>query len=1087
MVFLVVGMAVVGFSVGLVTFFVLYRAAFEGQRARLVETVRSRARFIEEVASFDRQYSPDYPGGPSEATLSQITAAHERFEGFGGTGEFTLARHVGESIVFLLTHGYAGITTQGPIPFDSELAEPMRRALRGESGTVVGLDYRGDLVLAAYEPVAGLGVGVVAKIDISEVRAPFVRAGIWAVIAGIVLIGIGAFLFRAIMEPLIGDVWISEHRFRSLFERSIDAIAIVGTEGVLEDANDALSELLGYERSELVGMTVGALYTDPEQRKSFVETVESGGSAKDFEVSLRRKDGIEIDCTLTAAARSGAKGENLGHVTIVRDVTQKKQVEELLRFQATMLSSMADAVITTEPDLAIRGWNLGAERMYGWRADEVLGKTIAEVVDIEYPLKTRDEVLEDFREHGFWSGEVAHTNRDGRMMRILSVVTQVKDEGGKPVGVVAVNRDITERVTMEEELRAERNRAQLYLDIASVMLVVLDSAGRTTLINRRGLEILGYESQEELLGTNWFDTCLPAEHVEEVKTVLEQVLSGDAESVKYHCNPVLTKSGEQRVIAFRNTLLVDEGGAPIGVLSSGEDITERQQVEEAMRASEAEYRELFENAPYGIYRSTPGGRFTSVNPALVRMLRYESAEELLQIDIANDLYVDSAEREQFIRQQYDTARGFHEEALWQRKDGTQITVVLKGRSIFDGSGALIGFEAMTEDVTEQRQLESQLRQAQKMEAIGQLTGGIAHDFNNELLVILLNIQMLAESIERGETPRKDEVSDIAEAAQRASEITRQLVGFSRRAALKRVPTDLASRVTKLSSMLARILPANIEVRTEADRSVASVIVDPNAVEQMILNLATNAQHAMPDGGVLTVRVWEADLDEVYCHEYPPTEPGRYVLLSVSDTGIGMDEKIKTKIFEPFFTTRPVGEGTGLGMAMVFGLTKQQLGFVHVDSELGQGTCVRLAFPVVAEPATAIDVHREASPGTDGKETVLFVDDEEALRRVGKRVLESHGYTVVTACDGHDALEKLRVDASKFDLIITDLMMPNMSGADLCAALERTGIGLPVILASGHSGRDVQAQMAAKAAVSFIGKPWTVMEMLTAVREALDSH
>jgi PAS domain S-box-containing protein len=535
------------------------------------------------------------------------------------------------------------------------------------------------------------------------------------------------------------------------------------------------------------------------------------------------------------------------------------------------------------------------------------------------------------------------------------------------------------------------------------------------------------------------------------------------------------------------TQVKDDAGEPVGVVAVNRDITKRVIMEEAVKASEAEYRELFENAPYGIYRSTTDGRFTAVNPALVRMLRYESAEELLQIDIAEDLYADPTERDRFIRQQTTATKGFHEEALWRRKDGKRIAVALKGRSIFGSDGEIVGFEAMAEDVTEQRQLESQLRQAQKMEAIGQLTGGIAHDFNNELLVILLNTQMLTDGIERGQTPQKDELNDIKEAAQRAAEITQQLVGFSRQAALKRVPTNLAARVKRMSSMLSRILRANIHVRTEVDDSVSSVSVDPNSVEQMLLNLTTNSQHAMPDGGELTVRVWEDSLDQDYCERYPPTTPGRYVLLSVTDTGVGMTDEVKAKIFEPFFTTRPVGEGTGLGMAMVYGLTKQQQGFVHVDTEPGSGTCVRLAFPVVEQCAAAMTAEHEVPDGSSygGKETILFVDDEEALRRVGRRVLESHGFTVVVAQDGVDALEKLQSGRYEFDLVITDLMMPNMGGVELCSGMGRLGIRLPIILASGHSHRDIPDELVRESPISYIRKPWDVTEMLTAVREALD--
>jgi CheY-like chemotaxis protein len=265
-------------------------------------------------------------------------------------------------------------------------------------------------------------------------------------------------------------------------------------------------------------------------------------------------------------------------------------------------------------------------------------------------------------------------------------------------------------------------------------------------------------------------------------------------------------------------------------------------------------------------------------------------------------------------------------------------------------------------------------------------------------------------------------------------------------------------------------------------------VDPNSVEQILLNLTTNAQHAMPDGGELTVSVWEDFLDQEHCRRYPPTNPGRYVLLSVSDTGIGMDEDVKAKVFEPFFTTRPVGEGTGLGMAMVYGLTKQQQGFVHFDSEPGKGTSFRLAFPVVEEPATAITAEHAIAenPASGGREAILFVDDEEALRRVGRRVLESHGYTVVTATDGQDALDKLQSGQHEFALIITDLMMPNMDGMEFCSEIQRQGVDLPVVLASGHTDSNIPTQIAHESSVSFIHKPWHVSEMLTAVRKALDA-
>ncbi len=523
-----------------------------------------------------------------------------------------------------------------------------------------------------------------------------------------------------------------------------------------------------------------------------------------------------------------------------------------------------------------------------------------------------------------------------------------------------------------------------------------------------------------------------------------------------------------------------------GALERAREKQARERTEELLRSSEAKYRNLIENANFGIYTASVAGRFLSVNAALVEMLGYGSREELLEVDLGRDVYVDPSERQRVLKKHLLEGYRVFEEVNWKRKNGERITVRINGRAVHDEDGQVQFFEAIAEDVTERHRLEAQLRQAQKMEAIGQITGGIAHDFNNELSVILLNVQMLADRLERGETRVREELQDIGAAASRATEMTRRLVGFSRRAALTQVPTDLARRVRKLSTLFKRVLPETISVQTHADDSVASVLVDPNSVEQILLNLVTNARHAMPDSGTLTVKVWEAELDEVYCGRYAPMIPGRYVLVEVSDTGAGMDHETRSRIFEPFFTTKTPGEGTGLGMSMVYGLTKQQNGFVHVDSEPGCGTTVRLAFPALDLPAATTAEH-EAVVAEDlgGTETILLVEDEEALRRVGSRVLESRGYTVITACDGEDALEIYRSKQHHFDLVISDLIMPKMGGAELCKILRAEDKELPTMLTSGHSDSDVRERMKVLRNVPLIQKPWTVEEMLRSVRKVLD--
>ncbi|MGD2136093.1 MAG: ATP-binding protein, partial [Gemmatimonadales bacterium] len=427
------------------------------------------------------------------------------------------------------------------------------------------------------------------------------------------------------------------------------------------------------------------------------------------------------------------------------------------------------------------------------------------------------------------------------------------------------------------------------------------------------------------------------------------------------------------------------------------------------------------------------------------------------------------------------------EVRWKRKDGSVLTLRLKGRGTTDGGGNVTGFEMMVEDVSRSRELEAQLRQAQKMEAIGRLTGGIAHDFNNELSVILLNAQLAAVSLEQGQAVQPSDLHDIEDAAQRAADMTRELLGFSRQAELALVPTDLARVVSKLSSMLRRLLPESISLRFHADGPVPSTEVDVVSVEQMLLNIATNARDAMPDGGTLTVRVDEITVDEDEAAEHAGLSPGAYVCLSASDTGVGMDEQTRQRIFEPFFTTKEPEVGTGLGMAMVYGLTKQQGGYVSVYSEPGRGTTIRLHFPACDQEAAEVRVRDSAAHVRGGTETVLLVEDEAALRRAARRILERYGYTVLTATSGKDALEVYDRQRDEIALVVSDLVMPEMGGWSLYKALRAKYGDVAFILSSGYTGRDAKERDKIDPTIPFVRKPWRITDLVARVRRVLDAR
>jgi PAS domain S-box-containing protein len=546
------------------------------------------------------------------------------------------------------------------------------------------------------------------------------------------------------------------------------------------------------------------------------------------------------------------------------------------------------------------------------------------------------------------------------------------------------------------------------------------------------------------------------------------------------------RDGSVFPVRLLSDVVRDPDGEPMGMVTTCEDITERRRAEDALRETASSYRAMVEHSGHGICRIGPHGRFTLVNPALVRMLEYAGAEELLAADLLEFVY-GTPEQSALLKER---ARGDGRidplELSWRRRDGTPVLVRVSGRMLEARGGRVEGFELFVEDVSERRILEDQLRQAQKMETVGQLTGGIAHDFNNLLTVIQAN----TEYILGAEGADWDEIRTAAEevrgAAQRGSSMVKQLLAFSRHEGLQPLTVDLGKLCMEYRDTLRRVLPATIEVQVTAEDGTPPGRADPRAFEQILLNLATNARDAMPAGGVLRVQVTRAWIDEQFRATHGWGSPGQYVAVAVSDTGSGMSDDVRRRVFEPFFTTKPAGVGTGLGLAMVYGLMKQHRGFVHVYSEPGQGTAIKLWFPVADEalgtaPAEAGSV--DALVG--GSETILLVEDEAPIRRAARRVLEQHGYRILLAEDGEQALSLFLNHPEAVDLILTDLVMPRMGGRELFDRVRATGNALPFLFASGYTRTDAEAADQLGMDVPFIQKPWSMGDLLRRVREALD--
>ena len=516
--------------------------------------------------------------------------------------------------------------------------------------------------------------------------------------------------------------------------------------------------------------------------------------------------------------------------------------------------------------------------------------------------------------------------------------------------------------------------------------------------------------------------------------------------------------------------------------------TPRRHAERALRRSGTEYKAIVEQATYGIYRSSLEGRFLKVNPALVSMLGYDSEAQVLALELDRDVYVESGDRARAIQKAAGFDRITGTEVQWKRRDGHRIIVRLSGRVVKSEKGDVKGFEMIAEDVTEQRTLERALQQAQKMETIGRLTSGIAHDFNNLLTVILAQSNLMAKALPADPSAElRRDLAELTDAARRGAELVHRLLGFSRHETLDLRPLSAPEWVREELPTLRRLLPATIEVQCDAEPEAGVVEADSGALEQILLNLATNARDAMPRGGTLHLDVRRTRLDAEDRPLHAWVEPGSYVCIAVSDTGAGMDATTQARVFEPFFTTKPAGVGTGLGMAMVYGLVKQHKGFVHVYSEVGQGTTVKVYLPLALEQPVAAPEGggEEMLPG--GTETILLVEDDLHLRTVAQRLFEKVGYRVLAAADGAEGLATYRAHARELDLVITDLVMPKASGQALYEAIRaEQGSAKPVkvLFTSGYPAPDFRESLAGDPNVAFVTKPWTASELLRQIRSLL---
>ncbi len=729
-------------------------------------------------------------------------------------------------------------------------------------------------------------------------------------------------------------------------------------------------------------------------------------------------------------------------------------------------------------------WNRAAEQILGWSEAEVLGKPVAvlgagdEFAGFASPL---DQGAPDAGR-----GRLCRfTARDGRMVDVDARVRPLCDESGRVTGGTLIFDDITERKQAEDALRESEERFRRVATEAPYPVILFAEDGEILLINRQWTRITGYQ-QDELPDIDTWTEKAYGERKHQVRQRIQQLfaLGGREREEEFE---IRTKTGERRTWNFSSSPMGRLADGRRLMVSMASDITARREAEDALRLSEKRLERAQRMAALGNWELDLQTGKTLLSDEVYRIfgvdkLTHSPTRENFSKFVHPD---DLGAVEEAMRKTSAAARQFNVIHRVVRPDGEIRHVREYGEAVFNERGEVRGYIGTVQDITEYKLLEQQLHHAQRMEAVGRLAGGVAHDFNNLLTVVNGYSQLLLARMP-GEESGRSALEQIHKAGERAAQLTRQLLAFSRKQIMNPRVLDLNSILDSMRGLLERLIPEHIELALALDPALGSVRVDAGQVEQVVMNLAVNAVDAMPAGGRLTIATERRSVasGEISV-EGGVLPPGQYAVLRVHDEGVGMGAETMQRIFEPFFTTKEVGKGTGLGLATVFGIVTQSGGYVQVDSAPGKGSEFRVFLPRVGDLEDAAAAETPSWTLLHGTGTVLLVEDEDIIRKFAARLLEEAGYSVIEAGDGLAALEMLqmRESAEPVDLLLTDLVMPKLSGLDLARRVREKRPGLPVVFMSGYaetSGNSHDEGIRRH----LLQKPFKPEELLMKVGEAL---
>ncbi len=872
-----------------------------------------------------------------------------------------------------------------------------------------------------------------------------------------------------------GSLRKSEELYTKLVATMPDVVIRTDMLGNVLYVNDAALEISGYGRGEIEGRNM-LEFIAPEDRERALENTalmlqERLGPR---EYHLVFKSGEQRLFEVNGDVLRDENGVPYGLVQVCRDITERREAEDRLvesqRRLRTFIDSTTDLVFLKDDRYRHLLANRALCSFFGKDEEDVVGRS-------DFDLMPEDSAAQCRR-----SDRAALTSRSVQVIEekggdgyFESLKFPVELADGR-IGVGGFIRDITGRKKMEQQLqKVSREWEEIFQAIGQPTLVL--APDHTILGANRAVTQVLNKPLQDVVGGKCHDFFHSGGAPPPECPLRKARATGKVETVEMLIDQL---DGNYLVSC---TPFFDEAGNLEKIIHIATDMTDKVKTERALRESEAKYRSIFEDAVEGIYQTTPEGRFMTVNPAMARMTGYGSPDEMIAsvTDMAIQVYVDPEDSLKFgeIMARNGVVSGY--EVEWRKKDGSVISVVLNVRAVKDGQGRVLYHEGIAEDITGRKRLETQLVQAQKLNAIGTLAGGIAHDFNNLMMGIIGHASLLSMGMEAGH-PQYERIKGIEDLVRSGARLTGQLLDFARGGSRVLKPLDLNEVMDKNSDMFGRT-KKEIFIHKKFEEPLWTVKADQGQIEQILMNLFVNAWQAMPGGGNLYLETRNVTLDGRDVRPYG-LMPGRYVKFSVTDTGVGMDDKTKARLFEPFFTTREMGRGTGLGLATVYGIVRGHQGIITVYSKQGHGT----AFHVYL-PASAKDMPREDVSFQElrrGRETILVVDDETTVADVTKGMLENLGYGVLTAGSGGEALEIFRSAVADIDLVILDMIMPGMGGEETYEGLKEIRPDIPVILSSGYSLNGQTARIEQLGCRAFLQKPFLMTDLSRSVRKILDS-